>query len=622
MDLASDIVVDGRYRLLERVGSGGMAEVWSAQDLQLGRKVALKLLHRRFSEDPEFVERFHREASSAAGLQHPNVVSVYDRGEWDGTYYIAMEFLEGRSLKQVVSTDAPMDPVAAIDIVIGILRAARFAHKRGIIHRDLKPPNVILDEEGRVKVTDFGIARAGASDITETGSIMGTAQYLAPEQAQGRAVSASADIYAIGVVLYELTTGRVPFEGDSAVTIALKHVAEAPVPPAAINPAMAPELSDTILRALEKDPSQRFPDADAFIAQLEHVRGQILAGVAVGQDTASFALPVSDPHEPLAGDPLVPYEPAAPGSRTPWWWAVVVVALIAGAGFAAYTLTRPVKTAVPNVIGLDVSHAQTLLTSRGFKLAPPVRQANPAPKDTVVGQAPTGGTKIDKSKPVTLSVSDGPAQLPVPNVRGQAEADAKRALMRAGFQVKARKGFSAKVAAGLVAKTDPPVGTQVPRSSLVTLVISKGAGTVAVPDVTGNTQAAATATLTQKGFKVAASSQESPDKPSGTVLSQSPAGGGKATRGSTVRLKLAIQPKRVTVPTVVGSTDVDAEKTLSDAGLTPVIVEHAVSDSSQDGKVLAQAPHGGKAKRGARVRLTVGRLPTNPPPGGGAPPAQ
>nr|MDQ5807754.1 protein kinase [Actinomycetota bacterium] len=194
--IAQDHVVDGRYRLVSRLGSGGMADVWCADDLQLGRRVALKLLHRRFAEDAEFVERFRREASSAAGLQHPNVVSVYDRGEFDGTYYIAMEFLEGSTLKDLVKSQGPLDPDRAIDLTVQILRAARFAHKRGIIHRDLKPHNVIVDGEDRAKVTDFGIARAGASDMTETGSILGTAQYLSPEQAQGHAVSAQSDIYA------------------------------------------------------------------------------------------------------------------------------------------------------------------------------------------------------------------------------------------------------------------------------------------------------------------------------------------------------------------------------------------------------------------------------------------
>src|SRR3989440_4793249 len=234
-ELAPGTVVDGRYKVLSRLGSGGMADVFLAEDNQLGRKVAQQLLPRLFAEDPGFFERFRREAQAAAGLQHPNVVSVYDRGAYDGTYYIAMEYLPGRTLKQLIREEAPLDPVRAIDITIQILKAARFAHHHGVIHRDLKPHNVIVDDSGHVKVTDFGIARAGASDMTETGSILGTAQYLSPEQAQGHAVGSTSDLDSIGVVLYEMLTARVPFDAESAVTIALKHVSEAPPAPTQLN---------------------------------------------------------------------------------------------------------------------------------------------------------------------------------------------------------------------------------------------------------------------------------------------------------------------------------------------------------------------------------------------------
>src|SRR5436309_8718799 len=289
-DISAGTGIDGRYTVKHRIGSGGMADVYCALDEQLGREVALKLLHRRFAEDHEFVERFRREASSAAGLQHPNVVGVFDRGEWDGTSYIAMEHLEGRTLKQLIVEEAPLDPIRAIDLAVQVLRAARFAHKRGVVHRDLKPHNVIVDHEGRAKVTDFGIARAGASDMTQTGSIMGTAQYLSPEQAQGLPVDERSDLYSIGVVLYEMLTGGVPFTGDSAVSIALKQVAEQPAPPRSINPEVPPELEAVVLRALEKDPARRFQDADEFITALDRVRGHLALGAApTGEPTTAFA---------------------------------------------------------------------------------------------------------------------------------------------------------------------------------------------------------------------------------------------------------------------------------------------------------------------------------------------
>src|SRR5246500_4948884 len=300
-------IVDGRYKVISRLGAGGMADVFLAEDEQLGRKVALKLLHRRFARDPGFVERFRREAQAAAGLQHPNIVSVYDRGSFDDTYYIAMEYLAGRTLKQLVRDEAPLPPLRAINITIQILQAARFAHRHGVIHRDLKPHNVIVDDSDHAKVTDFGIARAGASDMTETGSIMGTAQYLSPEQAQGHAVSASSDLYSIGIVLYELLTGRVPFDAESAVTIALKHVSEAPPPMTVFNPEVPPELEQIVMWALNKNPVDRPANADQFITALEQARTALQSGER-GQRTASMAALAGV----AAGRPRGP----APGHRT------------------------------------------------------------------------------------------------------------------------------------------------------------------------------------------------------------------------------------------------------------------------------------------------------------------
>src|SRR5919112_4464052 len=298
-DVAEGTVVDGRYRIVRRIGSGGMADVYCADDSQLGRDIALKVLHRRFARDREFVERFRREASAAAGLQHPNVVGVFDRGEYDVTYYIAMEYLPGRTLKQLIRDEAPLDQLRAIDYAIQILQAASCARRRGVVHRDFKPHNVIVGADDRLKVTDFGIARAGASEMTETGSIMGTAQYLSPEQAQGQRVDARSDLYSIGIILFELLTGRVPFVGESAVSIALKHVSEPAPSVATMRPDVHPALEAIVARALVKDPAGRFQSAEEFILALDSARTAIATGQP-GERTGPF-VPVGPP-PPVNGD--------------------------------------------------------------------------------------------------------------------------------------------------------------------------------------------------------------------------------------------------------------------------------------------------------------------------------
>ena len=272
MRLAPDTMISGRYRLIRRIGAGGMADVWCADDEMLNRRVALKFLLERYAQDEQFVERFRREAAAAAGLQHPNVVGVFDRGEHEGRPFIAMEYVEGASLKDLI--DRGLSVGEAVEITRQVLSGARFAHARGIIHRDLKPQNVLVDREGRARVADFGIARAGVSEITQTGSVLGTAQYLSPEQAQGLDVTAASDLYSVGAMMYEALTGSVPFDADSAVAVALKQVSEAPRPPSELNPRITPALDGVVLKALAKDPANRYQSADEFLAALTAAGGR------------------------------------------------------------------------------------------------------------------------------------------------------------------------------------------------------------------------------------------------------------------------------------------------------------------------------------------------------------
>jgi eukaryotic-like serine/threonine-protein kinase len=648
--IESGTVIDGRYEVLSRIGTGGMADVYLARDQLLGRQVAVKLLHHRFAEDQEFVERFRREASSAAGLSHPNVVAIFDRGEWDGTYYIAMEYLPGRSLKAVVREQGPLEPVVAIDVVIQILQAARFAHRRGVIHRDLKPHNVILDEEGRAKVTDFGIARAGASDMTLTGSIMGTAQYLSPEQAQGHAVSAASDIYAVGIVLYELLTGTVPFDGETAVTIALKQVSAAPLPPsaavshAAAHPpgaasahppdpaatgapapvparaAIPPELDAVVLRALAKDPAARFADADEFIAALQQVRHDLTGAgerppvvhggngpVAPAAATALLMAPAAE--VPAREDSE---EAARARKRRRWWIAGGVLLALAAAGVALALLLPSTKrqVTVPNVVGRTATLATSELKAANLVPIPSQAPSLTVAEGSVVSVSPAAGSVVQRGAHVSVVVSTGPASAGVPDVRDLTSTEAVHKLQQAHFKPDVQNRSSASVASGKVISTEPSQGVPLLEGSPVTVYVSSGPMQVEVPTVTGQSEAEARASLRASGLHVGAvTKREEAGQAAGTVLSQSPSAGSSVSSGEAVSLVVAKTSQEVAVPRVVGKKQERAEGELIGAGFVVKSNTRIVLSAAEVGLVLQQTPAGGtKAKRGATIKLTVGEL--------------
>jgi serine/threonine-protein kinase len=644
----SGTVVDSRYRVVSRLGSGGMADVYLAQDTLLGRQVALKLLHHRFAQDQEFVERFRREASSAAGLSHPNVVAVFDRGEWDGTYYIAMEYLPGRSLKAVVREHGPLSPSDTIDIAVQILLALRFAHRRGIIHRDIKPHNVILDEEGRAKVTDFGIARAGASDMTMTGSIMGTVQYLSPEQAQGHPVTEASDIYAVGVVLYELLTGSVPFEGESAVTIALKQVSVQPTPPSQRNPEVSTALDAVVMRALAKDPVARFASADELITALQQARAGIAPADPVptrpgpdptqagnGAPPTATALVVP----PLAGgDGSQPGKPGAPGDETATAatkrrrrarWIAAGVAALAILAAVLLLLLLPTKTGsvtVPDVAGQTQTAAVATLKREG--LAPVVSVTSNAhvTSGLVIGTTPARGTIVRKGARVSVFVSSGAESVAIPNVVHKPSAEAVKILTQKGLQPTTQSEPSETVGKGIVISTDPTAGVGVQIGSPVTVNVSSGPREASVPGVTGEPQATATATLSAAGLKVRTVKREVAEPAPGIVISQSPAASTQVKAGSTVTIVIAQAPAKTAVPNVVGQSEVKAISALGAAGFETETVTRTVSEEAKVGTVIQQSPAAGhKLAKGQPVTIAIGKLeqkttstattPTPPPPG-------
>jgi eukaryotic-like serine/threonine-protein kinase len=605
MQIAEGVTIDQRYTLLRRIGSGGMADVWLAEDSHLQRSVALKILHQRFAQDREFVERFRREAEAAAGLQHPNVVSVFDRGDVDGTYYIAMQLLEGRSLKALI--DQGLTPEQAVGLVRQVLEAAGFAHRHGVVHRDLKPQNALVDAEGKVTVTDFGIARAGASEITQAGSVMGTPHYLSPEQAQGQDVTAVSDLYSVGVILYEALTGRVPFEADSAVAIAMKQVSHMPQRPSSINPAVSPALDAVTMRALEKDPGQRFQSAEAFIAALD---AALQDPGAVGGGTAAFA--------PLP--PVVVTDEAASAEdeearRRRWLWALIALAVLAGV-IAGLALTRDTTTDVPGVTGNQLNVAISLLEQDGFEVSGVKRVRRDVGAGTVLEQDPSAGeADLDCaflsffcSKPeVVLTVSAGPGSAEVPGTAGESREDAVAALEEAGFETLVRTANSERIEAGLVISSDPRGGTTATRGSTVTLTVSLGPKLAKVPVLVGSQRSIAVQQIRARGLSPSVEEEES-SAPAGEVVRQAPSAGSELPRGSTVAVVVSQGEEQAQVPNVIGKERAQAVEMLRAAGLDPSVQEQETQVASQVGRVTDQfPPPGSEVEPGTGVTVVVGK---------------
>jgi serine/threonine-protein kinase len=555
-----DKMVAGRYRLLSVLGSGGMGRVYLAEDEVLHRRVAVKLLLPHHADDPQFVERFRREARAAAALSNPHVVAVYDLGEDEDTPYIVMQCVRGETLKEVIAHSAPLSEADARRICCEVLEAAGHAHEHGVIHRDLSARNIIIDEKGRALVADFGIARLGVAPFTTGATVVGTAHYAAPEQVDGRGADARSDLYTIGVVLYEMLTGRLPFDGADAVAVAHKHVTEPPPRPSQVRPGISPALEAVVLKAMAKAPADRFQTAAEFARALDAAVGPVPT-VQPGPGAGELALASQGRRAPAASQTVLAGAPAdgstkvlrdgqtavlhtaghrrRPSRRLVLALTLAVVVVAAG-GFAAYRLigrTFP----VPRAVGAVQNAAVALLRAKGFNVTVSRMYSDAQPAaGRVVRQSPRAGARLAHSGTVRLWVSRGPLHIPAPDLHGMSAAQAAAEVKRNGLIGARLNGKSDDVAIGAVFRQAPAADQLIARGRAVTYWVSTGPTGVLVEDVTGHGADAAIAALEAAGFQVDQHSSWGWGDSPGTVTKQDPAGGTRLPRGSVVSIWVAV----------------------------------------------------------------------------------
>ncbi len=649
-----------RYEILRHLARGGMAEVYLARDHLLDRPVAVKVLSAEFARDPSFVERFRREARAAANLSHPGIVSVYDWGEAAGTYYIVMEYVEGRSLRDVVQHSAPLHPHRAAEITGDIADALANAHDKGVVHRDVKPGNVLITPQGQVKVTDFGIARAGVADnLTQTGAVMGTAVYFSPEQAQGFPTDGRSDIYSLGVVLYEMVTSYPPFGGDSPVAIAYKHVRETPVSPSLLNPDIPPDLEAIILTALAKNPNDRYQTARDFRADLVRFRqGQrimmapvtaMVAEVPTGAvpSAAIVPAPQAAPQPPARQQPtqvvIRPPDPNAdvrraavvhgrgpdattvgtrvltPPPRNRFARAVLflltfvalVAAIAALVAVIADKVTNDDSAApdinIPFVIGLSEADATAALEEEGFEVLVEAVANDAVDAGTVFEQRPDAGLPRPRNTPVTITVSKEAEQVTVPTVKGLTADQASAQLTALKLVPSIDQRDDPSVAAGTVIDSTPVAGVVLNAGDGVTLIVARSPDTLIVPPVDSLDQVTATNNLRNAGFlQIVPQSEGSDTVELGKVIRTEPAGGQVVALGSPVKIIISTGPDQIAVPNVRGLTEADAFARITFVKLVPNASPSGTCAEADNGKVINQTPpFGQQVAPGAGVTITV-----------------
>ncbi len=614
--------INDRYLIIGNIGSGGMANVFLARDLILDREVAVKVLRYDFQNDQAAIRRFQREALAATELVHPNIVSVYDVGEEDGQQYLVMEYVKGMDLKRYIQTQYPIAYDKVVDIMDQILSAMSLAHHHRIIHRDLKPQNILINEEGVVKITDFGIAIAlSETSITQTNSMLGSVHYLSPEQARGSMATNQSDIYAMGIILYEMITGRVPFDGESAVTIALKHFQDE-LPDIHIYSQQVPQaLENVVLKATAKDPINRYKTTEEMQADLytsldaNRAQEAKWSPVPILDETRAIE-PVEEvvPEAPSVPEDVVKEQPTKKKPKRRWWILPLIVLLIVltAGGYWVYASGRQEVT-IPDVSNLSQTAAVEKLTNAGLNVRNTTKEvsSDEVKKGNVVRTDPQIGTEVKKNSRVTLYISTGKDTVDMQDYTDQTVADAKKALIALGFveaNITSTEEYSDEVDSGKIISQTPATDDKVvPSEAKIAFVVSKGKEPVTVPNLVGMTSSLAVQSLADIGITSPDITYQYSDQDKGDVIAQSPNSGQQAIPGeTTVTLVVSSGIEKVTVPDLTGKTKDEATKALSDLGLTMTTTEE-YSDTVKKGSVISNDQTNQEVEKGTAIAVVLSK---------------